>query len=213
MKLQGLIMLFLLVCINTSAQNKILSSLVNDTSIKNWEYSLWGSYMSKPNDNNYLSGTFYADHKSLRIEGRYNYEAMNTASVFTGLNLSTGTSFKIDAIPMMGIVMGNTKGIAPALEAQCRYKKMVFYMEGEYLFDFSGKQNNYLFIYSELAYSLSKPFKLGVAALRTKLYQTAFDVQRGFFCEYYFSNFRTGVYYYDPFTKSNFAELSFSVDF
>jgi len=207
------IVLFLFVCIQTSAQHKPLTIPVKDSVNNHWDFSLWGDYFLKPDNGSYFNPTLYADTKSIRIEGRYNYEALNTASVFAGKKFYTGKTLTIEAIPMLGMVFGQNNGVAPALEAQIQFKKLDFYTECEYMIDFAGKENNFFSSYTELAYRINKPFKVGLAVLRTKLYQTAFSVQRGFFGEFYFGRCRTGFYYYDPFTSSNFADISFSVDF
>ena len=213
MKLYLSIVLFFLACIKTNSQHKSLTIPAKDSANNQWEFSLWGDYLLKPDNGSYFNPTFYADNKSLRIEGRYNYEAINTASVFAGWKLNTGKTLTLEAIPMLGMVFGQTNGIAPAIEAQLRFKKLDFYTESEYMIDFARKENNFLFTYTELAYRICKPVRVGLAALRTRIYQTELNIQRGFFGEYYFGSFRTGFYYYDPFTSSNFADISFSVDF
>ena len=213
MKLYLSIVLFFIACIQTTAQHKSLSIPPKDSENNQWELSLWGDYNLKPDNGSYFNPIFYADNKSLRLEGRYNYEALNTASVFAGWKFYKGKTLTIEVIPMLGMVFGQTNGIAPAIEAQLEYKKFYFYTESEYMIDFAGKENNFLFTYTELAYKICKPIKVGLAALRTRLYQTEFKIQRGIFGEYYFGRFRTGLYYYDPFTSSNFADISFSVDF
>jgi hypothetical protein len=60
-------------------QHEILQTIQQ---IQNGLFSLWGDYFIIPNDKNIFNPTFYADHKSLHFEGRYNYEDINTASAF-----------------------------------------------------------------------------------------------------------------------------------
>jgi len=213
MKLYLAIPIFFFACIKTTAQHKTLTLPAKDTANNQWEFSLWGDYVLKPDNGSYFNPTFYADNKSLRIEGRYNYEALNTASVFAGWKFYTGKTLTIEAIPMLGMVFGQTNGVAPALEAQVQFKQFDFYSESEYVIDFAGKENSFFSTNTELAYRICKPVRVGLAALRTKLYQTAFNVQRGVFGEFYFGRCRAGFYYYDPFTSSNFADISFSVNF
>src|SRR3954453_19143936 len=186
----------------------------NDSAELKWSFSLWGDYFIIPGEDNFFNPTFYADHKSLHLEGRYNYEDMNTASVFAGWKFETGNKLQFVAIPMMSIVFGNTNGVAPGLELEFIYKKFDFYSESEYLIDFAGKENNFVYTYTELAATIfDDHVRTGLTGQRTRLYETEFDVQRGVFAEYYFGRFRVGAYYYDPFSGSNFGVVSFSVDF
>jgi len=210
---------FITVCILIIAPDILFAQLQhdvpeNDSVNSKWSFSLWGDYFIIPDDKDIFNPTFYADHKSLHFEARYNYEDLNTASAFAGWRFETGNTLQFVAIPMMSIVFGNTNGIAPGLEVELIYKKFDFYSESEYLFDFSGKENNFAYTYTELAATIFKEHvRTGLTGQRTRLYQTKLDIQRGVFAEYYFGRFRVGAYYYDPFSSSNLGVISFSVDF
>ena len=114
---------------------------------------------------------------------------------------------------MAGIVIGNIDGLAPGLEAEVAYKKLDLYLECEYVFDINNSENNFFYMYSELAFRPIKPFRTGLITQRTKIYQTEYEVQRGFFGEFYFGRFRAGAFYFNPFTSSNFWIASVSIDF
>jgi hypothetical protein len=114
---------------------------------------------------------------------------------------------------MVGIAFGNTDGIAPGLELEIMYKKFDFYMESEHLLDFSGKENNFFYMYSELAFRPIQPIRTGLITQRTRLYESDRELQRGIFGEYYFGRFRAGIFYFSPFASDNFLIASFSVDF
>jgi len=207
-------LLILVICPNillAQLQHEVSES---DSANSKWSFSLWGDYFIIPNDKNIFNPTFYADHKSLHFEGRYNYEDINTASAFAGWRFETGNKLQLAATPMMGIAFGNTNGIAPGLELELTYKFLDLYTESEYLFDFASKENNFAYTYFELAATmLNEHVRTGLTGQRTRLYQTEFDVQRGVFAEYYFGRFRAGLYYFDPFSTDNFIDVSFSIDF
>src|SRR4051794_6370932 len=94
-------------------------------------------------DHNTSMFTASADHRSLHLETRYNYEDYNTVSAFAGLTFKGGDKVQFDIKPMMGVVAGNTNGFAPALEADITYKIFDFYSESEFVIDMnhgSGKE-------------------------------------------------------------------------
>ena len=62
-----------------------------------------------------------------------------------------GKGVKFVLVPMGSVVFGNTNGLAPGLEIEITYKKFDFYSESEYVFDFSSRENNFFYDYSELA--------------------------------------------------------------
>lgn len=75
------------------------------------------------------------------------------------------------------------------------------------------KENNFFYMYSELAIRLIRPIRTGIIAQRTKLFESELELQRGLFAEYYFGRCRAGFFYFNPFSSDNFGIASFSVDF
>ena len=184
-----------------------------DSSQSKWSFSTSGYYYFIPDDKNVITLIGYADHKALHLEGRYNYEAQNTGSVFAGWRFETGEKFQLGATPMVGVAFGSTNGVIPALELDAAYKIFDFYSESEYLVDFSGKENNFFYVWSELAISPVDALRTGMSIQRTRLYQTKFDTQRGIFAEYSFWKLTAGAHYFNPFSSDNFIIVSLSVDF
>jgi hypothetical protein len=81
-----------------------------------WEFNLSVSGYYVPNGQSYASPTFTADHDTLHLEARYNYEGLRTGSLWVGYNLTVGKKLVLEATPMVGGVFGNVNGVAPGLE-------------------------------------------------------------------------------------------------
>ena len=111
-----------------------------------------------------------ADRGPLHLETRYNYEGLHTGSLFAGYNIQHVTL-------MLGGVFGDTKGVAPGIEVTAAWKKFDFYTEGEYLF--ASNEDDFTYFWSELAYSPAAWLRTGIAAQRTRTFDTGVDVQRG----------------------------------
>ena len=101
----------------------------------------------------------------------------------------------------------------PGLEMEIVYRKFDLYSESEYIFDLTGKENNFFYAYSELAIRPINPLRTGITIQRTRLFQSERELQRGIFAEYYFGRFRLGAFYFSPFASDNFWIASASVDF
>jgi hypothetical protein len=207
-KRKYLLLVLLFVSLKLSAQQNSV-----DSAASAWSYSAWAELFVIPGETDFINPTFYARHKTLHLEGRYNYEDLKTASVFAGRRFKTGKAVKFVFVPMGGLVFGNTNGIAPGLELEIMYKKFDFYSESEHLFDFESRENNFFYMYSELAFRPIKPIRTGIMTQRTKLYESDRELQRGIFGEYYFGRCRAGIFYFSPFASDNFFIASFSVDF
>jgi len=184
-----------------------------DSASSQWRFSAWAEMFIIPGEEDFFNPTFYARRKSLHLEARYNYEDRNTASLWAGHRFSFGQGVKFVFVPMGSVVFGNTNGVAPGLEIEIMYKKFDFYAESEYVFDFSSHENNFFYNYSELAIRPITPLRTGLITQRTKLFETPREFQAGIFGEYYFGRCRAGVFYFSPFSSSNYWIASFSVDF
>jgi hypothetical protein len=145
-----------------------------------WSYNASVSGYYLPQGQSYASPTLTADHDTLHLEGRYNYEAQQTASLWAGYNLGWGKKVTFDVTPMIGGVFGNVNGIAPGLEFTGTYKKLQLYSANEYIFDTGTKAGNFFYTWTQLTYSLRSWFTFGYVMQRTRAYQTPLDIQRGF---------------------------------
>ena len=134
-----------------------------------WEFSASALINVVPDDHDYVTTTFTADWEWLHLEGRYNYEDIDTGSMFAGVNFNFGEELKLDLTPMLGAVTGNTDGIAPGYEITLAYKRVELYTEGEYVFDLNDSSANFFYSWTELTYSPTDWFRAGVAAQRTKI--------------------------------------------
>ncbi|HEY6930536.1 MAG TPA: hypothetical protein VJA66_12735 [Thermoanaerobaculia bacterium] len=146
-----------------------------------WEFnaSLYGYFV--PQDRNFALPIVTADHDSLHLEGRYNYEGIHTGSVFVGWNLATGDQFKVSATPIIGGVFGDTNGVAPGLELTLSWKGFELYSESEYVIDVHDSSENFFYNWAQLGYSPLDWLAVGLASQRTRTYHTELDVQRGVF--------------------------------
>jgi hypothetical protein len=150
-----------------------------DTTVKPWSFSLTTYGYIVPHDRSYASPTFTADHERLHLEARYNYENQETGSLWIGYNLSVGDKLLLEAIPMIGVVFGNTNGIAPGYKFSLTYKRFDLSTEGEYVFDTKERAGSSFYSWNELTYSPRDWFRAGLVSQRTRAYHTELDVQRG----------------------------------
>jgi hypothetical protein len=149
-----------------------------------WEFNVSVSAYDVPDGQSYASPTLTADHNTLHLEARYNYEGLRTGSLWVGYNLSSGKKLILEATPMVGGVFGKVNGIAPGLEVTATYKKVQFYSANEYIFDTNTKSGDFFYTWTQLTYSPVPWFAAGYVAQRTRAYQTALDVQRGLLLQF-----------------------------
>jgi hypothetical protein len=151
-----------------------------DPSVELWSFEGSVSAYFVPDTSDYVSPVFMADRGRLHLEARYNYEAMETASLWLGCNFSFGEKLVFEVTPMLGGVFGDTWGIAPGCRFSLSRGQVEFSSECEYVFDAESSENNFFYAWSELTWSPNDHFRIGLAGQRTRAYQTDVDIQRGF---------------------------------
>jgi hypothetical protein len=144
-----------------------------------WAFDLSISGYDVPHGRSFVSPTLTADHDTLHMEARYNYEGLDSGSLWFGYNLSVGKKVTLEATPMIGGVFGSVTGIAPGVEFTVTYKKIQLFSANEYIFDTTTKARNFFYTWTQALYSPVPWFSVGYVLQRTRAYSTALDIQRG----------------------------------
>ena len=155
-----------------------------------------------------------ADRGYLHLEGRYNYEDRNTTSLWVGVNFHFGEINTLDLTPMVGVVFGNTTGIAPGMRLTFAHKRFELYSENEYLISLDDVYLNFFYSWTDLSYSPSDWFSFGISGQRTRMYQNSVDIQRGVFSTFNYKKANlTGYWYNIGQGSSSFVILSLGYTF
>jgi hypothetical protein len=178
-----------------------------------WNYSASAYFYFVPNDDNYLQPTITADHAWLHLEARYNYEDLETGSVWIGYNFSAGDSLLLEITPALGGVFGRTVGIAPGYRLSLAWRAASFYTEGEYLFDTDERTDSFFYSWSELTLSPLGGLDLGLAVQRTQVYESPREFQRGLLLGASFRRVGVTAYVFDPDETDATYVMSAQVEF
>jgi hypothetical protein len=177
-----------------------------------WYFSLTNDFYFGP-DGGYFDPSFTADHRHLHLEARYNMEDYQTGSLWYGYNFSGGNKLGYYITPMVGIIFGNTDGIAPDVILDIYYGKLDFYSDNEYLIDFSGKENSYFYTWTELTFAPWDWMHFGLALQHTKLHQTAAEIERGVTLGLTYKFISLTGYVFNPGLDGRYGFVSLSVSF
>jgi hypothetical protein len=168
---------------NTLAQEttakETTAPLLKEADEPAWSFSASASTYIVPDFREYVQPTFIADRGWLHLESRYNYENLETGSVWAGYNFSGGKKLEWEFTPMLGGVFGQTTGIAPGYKFSLTYWKLEFSSEGEWVFDLGNSEGSFFYNWSELSVSPVDWFRFGLVGQRTRAYRTDVDIQRG----------------------------------
>jgi hypothetical protein len=144
-----------------------------------WSFVFTGDLYLVPDSPSFASPVLTADRGWLHLEARYNYEGRATGSFWFGCNFSVGQRLTLEVTPMIAAVVGETAGVAPGYQVALSYGRLSISDTGEYVLNVNDRTASFFYAWPQVAYSLSDWLKVGIAAQRTKVYHTDFDIQRG----------------------------------
>lgn len=182
-------------------------------STSGWDVSTDLNFYLIPDDF-FALPVFRADKNNWHLEARYNYEDRETFSGWVGYNFSGGDdAFSYTFTPMLGGVVGLSNGIAPGLEFTLTYKKFELYSEMENLFDLQDNENDFYYNWADLTYSPTDWFWFGISGQRTRLYQTALEIQRGLQVGVGLKHVELNTYVYNIGYDDSFVVITLSANF
>jgi len=178
-----------------------------------WSFSAEVYGFLVPDDQDFANPTVSADREWLHLEARYNYEALQTGSLFAGWNFHFGDALSVDVTPMVGGTFGNLRGIAPAYELAVEYKAFALSSQSEYVFDLSDRSGDFFYNWSEATWSPWSWMHAGLAIQRTRTYTTGLELQRGPVLWFTYRKASIGVYVFNLGWESPTTVLAGAYDF
>lgn len=166
-----------------------------------------------PEEENYLWPSLSADRDWLHLGVRYNYEDRNTASFWVGANFEWGERVNVAVTPMFGVVTGDTDGVAPGFLFTLSAWKVELYTEGEWVFDAGEKTDSFYYSWSELTLSPTDWLYVGLAAQKTRAYESARYIERGMLAGASWRNASLTGYVFEPFSDSPTVVVSVGIEF
>jgi len=152
--------------------------------------------------------------RRLRIEGRYNYEDARTGSLFVGAELEADGRGTLWVAPMMGLVAGNTDGIAPALEIELSLGRVTLYDESEVVIPFDDDGESFFYTWGTLTYRVSDGLEAGLSFQRLQVFESALEVDRGLAVLAERGRLSASLYAFNPLDAGNrFFQLGLSATF
>jgi hypothetical protein len=165
-----------------------------------------------PDDSNYAQPTVTADRDWLHLEARYNYEDLETGSLWMGYNFGGGETVAWELTPMLGGLFGITDAIAPAYKGSFSWRRLAFYSEGEYVFD-TDSSERFFYNWSELTLAPVEWWRIGLVTQRTRVYATERDIQRGLLVGLTHKALDSAIYVFNPDDSQPIVVFSVTVGF
>jgi len=163
-----------------------------------WSFSASVDVYLVPDDSDYLQPTFTADHGRLHLEARYNYEDLDTGSLWVGYNLAVGEEVALELTPMIAAVVGSTDGVAPGYLLSLSWWKLELWSEGEYVFDSNDDADSFFYSWSELSVWPLDWLGVGLTIQQTEIRHADSEEQSGVLVGIASERADLTVYVFDP---------------
>jgi hypothetical protein len=178
-----------------------------------WAWQLAGYAVDPPDDDVYGSAVVRGDRGALHVEGRYNYEDLDTGSVFAGRTFAWEGDVELSLVPMIGGVFGGTNGVAPGLEVDVVWRRLELYVESEYVFDLEEADDSFFFAWTELTFSPADWLSLGFVGQRTRAREMELEMDRGLLAGFSWDRFGGTVYLFNPDQDDPYVMIGVTIDF
>jgi hypothetical protein len=159
----------------------------------------------------YMPVMHYQHKNNWYAEARYNYEAMETFSLYLGRAFTGGNNLNYSFVPMLGGSMGRFKGVSTGLNIDMEYNKFFFSSQAQYSMPTSQYGQNYWYSWSEVGYQSMKWLYAGLSVQHTHNRLTGDEVQPGMMIGFVFNRFTVPVYTFDPFTNGRNFIVGFNM--
>lgn len=178
-----------------------------------WTFGVEGYVYLVPDEHDYLMPIVTADRGGLHLEARYQYEDLDTASAWVGWTLGTGDVLSLEVVPMVGVVVGRTDGLAPGLELTLSWRRFELYAESEYVFDLDTSEGDFFYSWSELGWEAWPWLRFGLTAQHTRVRGGTLEAEPGVFVGLSRGPVELLVYRFDPDDGAPYLIVSLGVEF
>jgi|GEM_PF-1456929 len=101
--------------------------------------------------------------KKIYFEARYNYEAINTFSLYCGRSFLLGKNEGLEIIPGLGGSLGIFNGVSPYLGVNLGFNKITLFSQNQYSINTSCRDGDFFFSWSAIMYNAYKSVHFGVS--------------------------------------------------
>ncbi len=149
-----------------------------------------------------LVPVIYFQHKNgWYAEARYNYEELETASVYAGRTFASTGDLAVAISPIAGLVAGRFVGGSVGCNIAAEFKNFSLSSQSQYTFSIQAVSQNFTYSWTDLSYKLWHHLAGGFSLQQTGLYRTANKWEAGVFLLARFKKWSMPLYVFNPVTS------------
>jgi len=146
----------------------------------------------------------YETRQKWYAEARYNYEDINTVSLYAGRTFSKENDFSWSFTPMIGGMAGKLTGGSFGLNAELSFRKFNLSSQAQYSVSAGTKYDNFFYNWSEFWYQPRDWIYTGIALQHTRIYATNSLVDPGVLVGFSYNQWSFPFYSFNPFADERY---------
>lgn len=150
----------------------------------------------------YMPVMNYQHSSNWYAEARYNYEDIETFSLYLGKAFTFGKNdLSCSLVPMLGGSVGRFNGISTGLNIDMEYDKFFFSSQSQYSRSTNQCSQSFTYSWSEVGYQSLKWLYAGLSVQHTYDRVIGNELQPGVMIGFTFNRFTIPVYTFEPFNS------------
>lgn len=160
----------------------------------------------------YMPVMHYRNTKNWYAEARYNYEDLQTFSLFLGKAFKGDQALTWSLVPLVGGSVGRFNGLSTGLNIDLEYDKFYFSAQSQYSVSTSVYKNQFLYSWSEVGYQSLRWLYAGVSLQHTADRIEGNILDPGVLIGFTFNKVTIPVYSFVPFNKERYFIVGLNIE-
>jgi hypothetical protein len=150
--------------------------------------------------------------KNFYAKASYNYEELNTASLYAGKTFEGGKKITYAVTPMAGVVFGKFKGVSAAANREINISELNFSAQMQYIISTVAKEENFFYNWCELSHNFLKKFYGGISLQQTLIYNNKMQTEAGALIGFNACNITIPLYVFNPLSAQRHFIAGFIIE-
>lgn len=146
------------------------------------------------------------------LEGRYNYEAEGSYSLYLGKTIEKESELSYSISPVIGIVKGSYEGYSAGLNFEAEYKKYVMSSQSQFTLNTKCRNQNFAYSWTDITYQVCESVSAGFSFQHTKVKDNKMITEKGVLLKINAGLWSVPVYLFNPFKTKPYFILGLSYE-
>jgi hypothetical protein len=155
----------------------------------------------------------YKSRSNWYAEARYNYDELNTVSLYAGRTFRVNRGLSYSITPMIGGMTGDANGGSLALNTEFDFRRFNFSSQSQYSVNADSRLNNFFYSWSELSYQPLDWLFAGVSIQNTQVYRVATIHEPGLLLGFSFNEIEIPIYSFNLLDKNRYIMVGINWQF